>query len=430
MQEIFGEYLTENKSIFHDPQLIHSGFIDAIGELIDARSGYIRSTIIYNAPPTKTQPEKRTIYLQITAQIISFPEEHRLFLYLSTNDLQNIDLFQQLQQNCESLQNLRRNLEDIIISRTSQLEKKNMELQYSAVLSMISSMFLSKEPLDEKISNALRTLGESINCDLILAGSTVCKKDKIDYQLKWSWTSPQSTIKIQPLIDLIQNHYHNPFQSLTPTQTYLQFNVEKMDPRIAHGIEELNLRSFLLIPIITGSKVWGNLMLADAQIRDFDAREISMSLNVAIIIGLSLRNQNNQRFSDMIFDALSKLNIGVFILQNDAENQVLFRYCNDAFSRIVETPKELIHDLSSIGHVFSKEIVMKLFAVYQARQKGERLPMAYRVPLTTKSGSKQVLLTLTTGELNERVATFGFALDLHPEQSPWIDDIYQDLKKL
>jgi hypothetical protein len=204
-------------------------------------------------------------------------------------------------------------------------------------------------------------------------------------------------------------------------------NVETMDPRMAQGLEELNIRSILIIPIITGSKIWGNLILADGQIRDFNSREISMALNVAIIIGLSLRNYNTMRFSDMVFDALGRMKIGVFILQNGTDSQPYFQYCNEAFSKICEIPKDKITELSSISPILTKESLTKLMTAYQARQNGKVLPMAYRINLSTKSGPKHVLLSLTTGELNDKIATFGFALDLQPEKSPWIDDVYRDL---
>ena len=53
--------------------------------------------------------------------------------------------------------------------------------------------------------------------------------------------------------------------------------------------------SIILVPILVGSDRYGSMLIFDSnKNREYSAREIQLSLSVAIIIGLALKNQINR----------------------------------------------------------------------------------------------------------------------------------------
>ena len=94
----------------------------------------------------------------------------------------------QLERTNQELEKIRTYLENEISLRSEQLTRKQQDLQYSNIISMISSTFLGEEQFDTKVQGALRTLGETLQSEIIVIYQNQEEFFNSPNFIKWSWT--------------------------------------------------------------------------------------------------------------------------------------------------------------------------------------------------------------------------------------------------
>lgn len=152
--------------------------------------------------------------------------------------------------------------------------------------------------------------------------------------------------------------------------------------------------------------------------RDFTQKDIQLSLNVGIIIGLALKNATNLQFMGNFFDALGNLEAGIFIGQVDNQGKFHIVYVNTYASKMIGKPVELIYQQKSFFDFVDDNDVSYIQEIYRARylENNQKIPMTYKVRIKTEHGPRTMQMAISVGQYNDKIATYGLLVEWHSIQ--------------
>jgi PAS domain-containing protein len=182
------------------------------------------------------------------------------------------------------------------------------------------------------------------------------------------------------------------------------------------------------VPIIVGSGRYGILVINRESVwKDFSKNEIKTAFKAAILIGLALNNENKQQNIRDILESLSKLEIGIFVIQNNPQNQPILKYFNSKFKAIYGYDDEKLNTSKTFEEFIAPEDILYVERLYIARQEGQIIPNLYNVKIKTAFGIKQIRLGIAVGLYENKVASYGFLMEILQEPLKTPKEIFSDL---
>lgn len=268
-QELFGPLPPSSYSILKDPLLIQGGWITQLLQEIERKRVFTVNKVHYNPRNLYSKAIDKDLILNA----IAFP------IFDAKGNLQNfITIFEDITEK---------------IRTEEELARKDLDVQFSSVISMISSMFIHDSmKIDENIYNSFKTLGYAIDCDFI-AIFNYNDKTEHHFQMKWHWTPMEIELDQKLLIEMLdkpilEDYWNHPPQNLFLQKQYKQ----KKKSKAIRNSDDFNIYSLLLVPIYQGKDRFGIMLLNRRKEKpNFSTREISLSLQVSILISLALKNE-------------------------------------------------------------------------------------------------------------------------------------------
>ena len=306
-------------------------------------------------------------------------------------------------------------------------EIKDLEIQYSSVISMISSIFIhNSDKVDDNIIDGLRTLCGSLNCSFIGIFHHLSTQPPIELELKWKFQVSNSEVDFTSIINFWKEPPFIDYCSNLPPEIFSRIQLGIKSNHSSKNKKTQLSGSIILVPILVGSDRYGSMLIFDSnKNREYSAREIQLSLSVAIIIGLALKNQINRDLFLYTFNALSQFNFGAFILTNDDQNAPKMLFLNDKMRDLIGI-QDLVADKVVYSDYFDPSEAQYVNAIYRARLQGTQLPNAYILNLLTIQGIRPVLMMNFTSKMDERFVTIGFFVDWELQNFKTAKEIYEE----
>jgi PAS domain S-box-containing protein len=318
---------------------------------------------------------------------------------------------------------------DISKEKTLQQEtvNQNLEIQYFKVISLISSIFINNiENLDENINNGLKTLAASLKCNFIGIYQHQYGIKNIQSELKWFFAESSFEVNLDKIGTLFEIPEFYKYAKDLPSEIYKQYDFSKIKLRNNEKKFRDLFGSVLLIPILLGRERFGTMVLNNGENWGFNTREIQLALSVSIIINLALKNQSNQRFLSNLFDGLSTIQIGVFIVEINENGELSNIYQNEFLANLDGKPV-FNSGIHSLNEFFEDEDAIIAIKILQARLQGRELPQSYLVQMKTLNGPKPMQLLLGNGKMDEKSIILGFLLEPQVEPLKKINEIFEML---
>ncbi|MHA1744831.1 MAG: PAS domain S-box protein [Promethearchaeota archaeon] len=232
--------------------------------------------------------------------------------------------------------------------KNREIRNNELQIQYTSVISMISSMLITDMPdLEKKMQDILPTLGHIMHksCNLILLlqnfpDSSQSKR----FEIKGSWTTPDFQLDKAECETFLSKSLFTPITEQLTEKLYKTLSLSSLSLSIQEQARPFQLWSMLSVPIFAGSELYGILLLNSREDYIFSQKETTLFLNVGILIGFSIQNQFTQKKKAHFYDALHDgLNSAVFILQ---ENRYI--YVNRAFEKLTGHSSSELHGYDNI----------------------------------------------------------------------------------
>jgi PAS domain S-box-containing protein len=298
---IWGKIPKKDSSLFTIPQTIEKEFPKQFDELTTKRKIHFRNQMEFNPKWLDPPGPDKLYYLEQDVYGIFDNEVLTYYLLMIKNITDRHHLEQQIlsqKQNLEKINNelheMKEHLEREIKLRAKTLIKKELDLQYSNLISMISSTFLSGIQIDERMQSALRTLVEVSGFSFAAIIQNSGDATEKLFSNLWSWISPTFNIDVSGFIIDLNKTNSNVHQFISPEKNYAIFNVSDINNHIGMKMKQYSIQSLLIVPIYAENTQNGLIYIGDSNERIFSPREISMALQTAIIIGLAFKNQKLQ----------------------------------------------------------------------------------------------------------------------------------------
>ncbi len=326
------------------------------------------------------------------------------FLYISTNAVPLYDAA----GNAISVLGVSRDITAMKKVQKS-LRERELQIQYSNVISMISSMLVpDSENTSEKIEGVLRTVGNSIGGSFIIILKHNGHFHNCKYHVEGSWSSSNYQFDQRRIEEFFSEGVFDEYAESVPLNIFATLNSSTLSPTLKDKADQLDIASMLMLPVFLGKERFGTMILnsSDPE-REYNQREKSLCLNVALLVGLSLKTQYDREVFSNIFEALSAMDVAVYILQETKTKQYKFYYANSYFCEMVGYSLEDLLALDSYADIFP-EIENKIIADYAgARKKNAPLPKQTQMDIQTKDGMVPKLITLSWGVVDQTPAVFG-----------------------
>ena len=333
--------------------------------------------------------------INLTLRIINYPvmDEHNQLEYV-VSMTQNITDLKQTQAELE------------------------LALQRSTLISMISLMLIHDiTKLGENLKKGLHSLGRALNANYCSILQHIDVESEKEFKLKCSWKWPQNSQDFQNIEGILKKIYLTHFSEKLPLDIYYKINLATVPQEIASEMKNNKLDIVLMIPVIVGSERYGTLIINRENIwGDFSENEIKTALNAAILIGLALNNETKQENIRDILESLSKLEIGIFVIQNNPQNKPKLKYFNAKFKAIYGFDEQKLNAAETFDDFISLEDVSYIEKLYIARQEGQTIPNLYRVNIKTAFGIKQIQLGIIIGLYENKVASYCCLMEIPQEQ--------------
>ncbi len=307
-------------------------------------------------------------------------------------------------------------IEDItdIKNKESILHIKDEQIQSFKVISVIASMLMHRnEKLDENIFNILKTMGNTLKASSIAIFkdiNNVSKKDSENlhsYLKTEKWCSHHFPEICNNFNDIFIDKLLFELES-SSMKMYTEKTIDEYPSELYPLLEQANIGSFLRVPIFTGKKRYGTMIVnySDKN-RKFNHNEVVLCLNIAYLIGLGLKiNQENESKLNFL-QFFDDLHLGLFILQQSEAGKYKFVYVNSQICKFSGyTKKELynvpdFYDIIAVDdESFMKSFQSKEFAV-------KNLPRSFDFNINIKKGLIPVKVWLSNDEFNNHYAIYG-----------------------
>ncbi len=308
-------------------------------------------------------------------------------------------------------------------------DELELALQSSSIISMIASILIQDiAKLDENIKEGFNTLGKALNANYCSILQHVDVESEKEFRVKYLWKLPQNAQDFQNIEGILKKIYLTHYSEKLPLEVYFKVNIETVSKKIAGEMKKSNLEIVLLLPIIVGSERYGTLVInRENNWKDFSKNEIKTALGAAIIIGLALTNETKRQNIYDILESVSKLDIGICVVQNDAQNKPRLKYFNAKFKAIYGFDDRKLKAAETFKDFISLEDVSYIEKLYIARQEGQAIPNLYRVDIKTAFGIKHVQLGIIIGLFERKVATYCCLIEMPQEELKTPQEIFNAL---
>ena len=289
------------------------------------------------------------------------------------------------------------------------LRERELQIQYSNVISMISSMLVPDSAnTSTKIDGILRTLGNSIGGSFILILKHNGHFHQNKYHIEGSWTASRYVMDPTKIESFFSKGILDTYAESVPLNIFATMNSSGFHPKLKTEADSLDIASLLLLPVFIGKERFGTMILNSSQMdREFNQREKSLCLNVAMLVGLGLKTQYDREIFNSLFNTLSTLDVAVFILQETKSKQYKFYYANNYYCEMTGYTIEELLVLDSYNDIFPENKDKIIFDFAKARAKNISLPKQTHMQFQTKNGIEPKLLSLQYGEVENTPAIYG-----------------------
>ncbi len=380
-------------------------------------------SLIHPDDVARVRRDFQDLYVGERIYNISYRFRHKngRFLFLSTNGTPLTDAG----NNVTAILGIARNM-TTIRQKDREIREKEVRIQHSQVTSMISSMLVHDlGKIQEKINDILKTVGNSIGNEIILLIRHIKDQSSFTYDFEGKWVKKNKVLSEQLIENLMDQEKVISYMTRVPKSIYKMINIEDLqfdnvDEYIENGIHEI-----LLIPIFQSQERYGTLMLVSPGLHEFDQRKISLCLNVALLIGLGLENTFSQSMLNQLFQTLSNLTVGVYIIQPDERGLYPFVYANQYFCQIWGLTEQEILGMDTYGDLIGEEIKEKFEILTRARLAGKEFPHTYSMTIPYKGENKELMFSVSSGMLNGRNAIFGMVTEFKAQEIPTFDEVLE-----
>ncbi len=133
-----------------------------------------------------------------------------------------------------------------------------------------------------------------------------------------------------------------------------------------------------------------------------------------------------QNIQDII-ESVSKLDIGICVVQNDAQNKPRLKYFNAKFKALYGFDDQKLNSAETFKDFISLEDVSYIEKLYIARQEGQTIPNLYRVDIKTAFGIKHVQLGIIIGLYENKLASYCCIIEIPQEELKTPKEIFNAL---
>ncbi len=308
-------------------------------------------------------------------------------------------------------------------------EELELALQSSSIISMIASILIHDiSKLDENIIQGFNTMGRALNANYCAILQHINGESGKEFRLKTLWTLPQNAQDFQNIEGILKKIYLSHFSEEVPSEFYFKIDIATVSKKIASEMKKSNLEHVLMIPVIVDSGRYGTLVInRENKWKEFSENEIKTALGAAVIIGLALMNETKKQNIQDIIESVSKLDIGICVVQNDAQNKPRLKYFNAKFKALYGFDDQKLNSAETFKDFISLEDVSYIEKLYIARQEGQTIPNLYRVDIKTAFGIKHVQLGIIIGLYENKLASYCCLIEIPQEELKTPKEIFNAL---
>ncbi|MCF2140685.1 MAG: PAS domain-containing protein [Candidatus Lokiarchaeota archaeon] len=215
-----------------------------------------------------------------------------------------------------------------------ELRDRELNLQYSNVISMISSMLIHDSHHSRvNIAPILRTLGKTIKVDYIYALERDFSYRNITFEIREIWQkNPENNQELSLLEMPIVNYFEIIAHEKRPSEIIRSLTPKDFPLDARTIMEHLGIEKMVEVPIFKNNIIAGHLIIISTQKSfEFTSHLRKLALNVAILIGFALnKNKKIDIYSDLI-EVLRYIEIPICIFEIKTKNNLNFLFTNLAF---------------------------------------------------------------------------------------------------
>ncbi|MHA1584530.1 MAG: PAS domain S-box protein [Promethearchaeota archaeon] len=350
---------------------------------------------------------------------LRFRQKNGQYIELSTN----ISPIFNTQGKVVSLLGIGRDLSELK-TKERQIHEKELQIQSSAVISMISSMLVHDTArVKDSFNGILKTLGNSISSNLILLLKHNFENEDYPFKIEGTWLNFKYQKDLQELDDLISMGFLRPFVENVPSSIYKILKIENLPEDIRKKCKNFGFGTLLLLPIFYGSKRYGTVILNNPIEKEFSSKEIKLCLNVALLMGLGLKNQDNQLFTSNIFDGLSTLNIGLFVLSQYNKEDFKILYVSSYITKIFEKTEDEMINSMTLKDLIPNDDFKNLIKINKMRVIDKSIPKMYQVHIKVKNKIINDVVGISPGIFNGKPVIYGILIDKLKDNLPSASEI-------
>ncbi|MHA1675170.1 MAG: PAS domain S-box protein [Promethearchaeota archaeon] len=317
-----------------------------------------------------------------------------------------------------------------LVKKERELRERELNLQYANVMTMVSSILIHDNPHTKlNINPILRTLGNSIRANYIFvlekaldnyssssspsSSSSSSSSLSVSYNIMEMWQkSSVNQLDISVLEPQIVEHFEFLDMQDLPKEIYRRIQSSDFSPDVKSLMEHLNFHDMVEVPIYLKDTLHGHLLLVSTQKNyEFQPHSIKLSLSVAMLIGFGLQRALSTEVSQLLFQTLNSLDISVFIVEILPSGNPKFNYMNDRFCEFYGYSREAIMMLRNYAMLIPESEQKNVEKIGLALNNSLNKSQIYPISLKTRTGVKDVLLSISYGTSNEKQIIFGLFID-------------------
>lgn len=180
--------------------------------------------------------------------------------------------------------------------KEQELRERELNLQYSNVISMVSSMLIYDSSSEKvNIRPIIRTLGNSIKADAILTIERNFASKSIVFDFQDFWIKNSDKIQegdLNLLETPILNYFELTAHEKRPSEIIRTIEMKEFFPDVQAIMKHIGIESMFEVPIYRGKEIVGHILIISTKKNyKFSDHAKKLSLNVALLIGFALRQK-------------------------------------------------------------------------------------------------------------------------------------------
>ncbi len=303
---------------------------------------------------------------------------------------------------------------DITERKRNQLILKSRD-QILESLGKVAELMLTGEDVEKALNKSMKLIGKATSADRCYIFKNVYNENQVlCMSLRFGWVAKDITPQLNyALLQQLpyEGNADTVYELLSQEKVYTN-KTSQFNPSERYFLDEMDIKSLLLVPINVDNVWWGFIGLDDCkEEREWAAAEIEALKTVARVMGAAIQShqarQTLKKSEDKYRLLVDSINDGIVISQNEE-----FIFFNNRFAEMLGYSNEEMRNIN-YHKIYSRKGLKILMDRFEKRQLGEEVPDKYETFFTTKDGKEiDVEANITVIDYEGAIATFAVIRDI------------------